>query len=50
MNNYIFEYYQQIKDGTVSVGAWIARAYEYLVKGLENRSFFYSHKEESVKL
>lgn len=50
MNNYILEYYQHIKDGTVQVGKWIALAYEYLVKGLENRSFFYSHKKAKAAI
>lgn len=45
MNNYILEYYQQIRDGSVIVGEWTKLGYEYLVKGLENRSFFYSAKK-----
>ena len=45
MNNYILEYYQQIKDGTVSVGKLVRLVYEYIVKGLENRLFFYSSKK-----
>ena len=44
MNNYIFEYYQQIQDGTVAVGKWIRLWYEYIVKGLEAGSFFYAPK------
>lgn len=43
--NYIYSYYQQIQDGTVTVGKWVRLAYEMLIKGLENRSFFYSHKK-----
>ena len=48
MNNYIFEYYQQIKDGTVLVNSWVRLAYEYIIKGLETRSFFYSNKKASA--
>lgn len=48
MNNYIFEYYQQIKDGTVSVNKWVRLIYEYIVKGLENRSFFYASKKANA--
>ena len=44
MNNYIFEYYQQIQDGTVAVGKWVRLWYEYIVKGLEDGSFFYAPK------
>lgn len=45
MNNYILEYYQQIKDGSVIVGNLTRLGYEYLIKGLENKSFFYSSKK-----
>lgn len=45
MNNYILEYYQQIKDGSVIVGNLTRLGYEYLIKGLENKSFFYSPKK-----
>lgn len=48
MNNYIFEYYQQIKDGTVSVGSWVRMIYEYIVRGLETRSFFYASKKANA--
>ena len=44
-NNYIFAYYQQIKDGTVLVGRYIRALYEYLIKGLEDKSFFYDAKK-----
>lgn len=43
--NYIFSYYQQIKDGSVTVGKWVRLVYEMIIKGLENGSFFYSHKK-----
>lgn len=46
--NYILTYYQQIKDGTATVGKWIRLAYEMIVKGLENGSFFYSHKKAAA--
>ena len=45
MNNYILEYYQQIKDGTVLVGKWVSKIYEYIINGLEQRSFFYVPKK-----
>lgn len=45
MNNYIFEYYQQIKDGRIIVGKWVRLWYEYLIKGLENKAFFYDNKK-----
>ena len=39
MNNYIYEYYQAIKDGSVIVGKWIILLYEYIVHGIENKEF-----------
>lgn len=50
MNNYIYEYYQQIKDGSVVVGVWIKKLYEMIIKGLENKSFFYSHKKAQASI
>lgn len=35
-------YYQKIKDGSVIVGRWIRLIYEYIVHGLENKTFAYS--------
>ena len=43
--SYILEYYQQIKDERVVVGEWIRLLYEYIIKGLENKSFFYDNKK-----
>lgn len=45
MNNYIFEYYQKIVNGDIVVGKWIRLWYEYIIKGLENQSFFFSQKK-----
>lgn len=43
--NFILTYYQQISDGTVTVGKWVRLAYEMIIKGLENKSFFYDSKK-----
>ena len=43
--NYILTYYQQIKDGTVTVGTWIEKWYEYIVHGLEEKRFFFDQKK-----
>lgn len=45
MTNYIFEYYQGIQSGEIIVGRWIRLWYQYIVKGLEQKSFFYSPKK-----
>ena len=43
--NYIYSYYQKIKDGSVTVGKWIRLLYEYLVSGLEKKDFFFDQKK-----
>lgn len=43
--NYIFEYYQKIKDGTITAGRWIIGVYEILVKGLEDKEFYFDGKK-----
>ena len=44
-DNYIYTYYQGIKNGTFVVGQWIARVYEYIVHGLEEKRFFFDQKK-----
>lgn len=44
-DNYILGYYQGIKDGTYCVGKWIHRVYEYLIKGLERKDFYFDQKK-----
>lgn len=44
-NNYIFEYYQAIKDGREVVGKWIRLWYEYVINGLKNKSFYFDQKK-----
>ncbi len=41
-------YYQQINDGSIVVGRWIALLYEYLVTGLEQKRFFFDQKKASA--
>lgn len=43
--NYFLAYYQQIVDGQVTVGYWIRAWYEYLIKGLEDKLFFFNQKK-----
>lgn len=39
--NWIYTYYQGIRQGQYCVGKWIVKLYEYLIKGLEEKRFFY---------
>ena len=43
--NYILEYYQQIQNESVIVGKWIKFIMEYLVKGLQDKLFYYDNKK-----
>ena len=43
--NYIYTYYQQIENGSVTVGRWIRLVYEYLVNGLEEKRFYFDQKK-----
>lgn len=43
--NDIYAYYQAIEDGTVIVGKWIRKWYEFIVNGLEKGSFFFNAKK-----
>lgn len=45
MNNYIYEYYQKITDGTIIVGRWIKVWYQYIVEGLEKGLFHFDPKK-----
>lgn len=45
IKNSIYEYYQQIKDGSVIVGRWIELVYEYIIQGLEKKDFFFDQKK-----
>lgn len=45
MDNFILTYYQQIKDNRIIVGKWIKAVYEYIIKGLEQRLFYFDQKK-----
>lgn len=45
MNNYILQYYQKIKDGSITVGRWVRLLYEYIIHGLEQKDFCYDQKK-----
>ena len=50
MTNYIYTYYQKIIDGSVTVGKWVRKIYEIIIKGLEDKSFFYDHKKAKAAI
>lgn len=48
--NWIWTYYQGIKDGTFVVGKWIRLLYEYLVNGLQEKQFFFDAKKANAAI
>ena len=49
-DNWIYAYYQKVKDGSISVGRYIELILDYLIKGLENKSFFYDQKKANAAI
>lgn len=43
--NWIYAYYQGIKDETFRVSRWVRLVYEYIINGLESKSFFFDQKK-----
>ena len=41
MDNYILDYYQQIKDGKIVVGKWVKMLYENIIEALEDGVYLY---------
>lgn len=48
--NWIYTYYQQIKDGSATVGEWVRRLYEKIVEGLEKKEFFFDQKKANAAI
>lgn len=48
--NYIYAYYQGIKDGSIVVGRWVRLVYEYLVTSLENKAFSFDQKKANAAI
>jgi phage terminase large subunit-like protein len=44
-DNWILTYYQGIKDGSFCVGRWIQLVYDYLVRGMQSKEFFFDQKK-----
>ena len=45
MDNYIFAYYQKIKDGSIIVGQWIRMRYEIIVSGIEDGTYHFNQQK-----
>ena len=44
-DNYIYAYYQKIKDGSVTVSRWVRMIYELIIDGLESRRYIFDQKK-----
>jgi len=44
-DNTILTYYQKVKNGSIVVGEWIKLLLDYIVSGLEQKTFYYDNKK-----
>ena len=47
-DNWIYTYYQGIKNGKYAVGEWIRRIYEYLIEGLQEKRFYFDQNKANA--
>ena len=45
MDNYILAYYQQIHEGTVTVGRWVRLLYEKIVTGIDSGEYIFDQRK-----
>ena len=45
MNNYILEYYQGIKDGSIVTSKWVGMIFDILVEGIESKRWTFDQKK-----
>jgi len=48
--NWIYLYYQKIKNGSVVVGRWVTLVMEYIIAGLQNKDFFYDNNKANAAI
>ena len=49
-DNWIYKYYQGIKDGTYTVGKWITLIYERIISDLEAKRYFFDQKKANAAI
>jgi len=49
-DNWIYAYYQGIKDGTYAVGKWITLIYERIISDLEAKRYFFDQKKANAAI
>lgn len=45
MDNYILQYYQKLKDGSIVAGKWIYMLYNHVIRGLEDKKIEFDPKK-----
>lgn len=45
MDNYIYKYYQSIKDGSIITSSYVESLYSILVKGMEDKTYVFNQKK-----
>ena len=45
MNNYIYSYYQKIKDGSETVGKWVALLYELIINRIQDGTYCFDNQK-----
>lgn len=48
--NWIYSYYQGIKNGTYAVGQWVRLLYEYIIHGLEENVFSFNQNRANAAI
>ena len=46
--NAIYSYYQQIQDGSITVGKWIQLLYEVIIDGLEKKRWYFNQRRANA--
>ena len=49
-DNYILQYYQGIKDGSIVVGKWIRLLYEKIIQDLDSKAYIFDKKKADAAL
>ena len=44
-DNYIYKYYQGIKDGSIPAGKWVTLLYSSIIQGIETKEFYFDQKK-----
>ena len=49
-DNFIYSYYQTLKNGAAKAGKWILLVYEYVIAGLESSAFYFDQRKANAAI